>query len=1100
MRALPLQRILLASALILVLLPSATFLLAQATATAQIAGLVTDPTGAVVPEAQVKATQTDTGLTRTAVTGPEGGYVLPNLPVGPYELQVAASGFKTYVQKGMLLQVNTNVSLNVALEVGAVTEHVEVSANAMMVQLQASSISQVIERARVEDLPLNGRDPVQLVLISGAAVVGPPGDLKSSKNYPSSQAISVAGGQQNGTYYTLDGAGHNDPYGNINLPLPFPDVVQEFSALTSTIPAQYGGHAGAVVNVVTKSGTNKLHGSLFEFLRNGATNARNTFAARRDTLNRNQFGGAVGGPILKDKLFFFAGYQGTRVRTAPPTSTFYVPTAAVLAGDFSTMASSACGTARTIKDPTTGQPFSPTNTIPPARFNSEALALVNKYIPTTTDPCGKILVAIPNPSGEDQGIGRLDWTRSERHNIFGRYFIADFRNPPVFDGKNLLQTGRPGVSDRVQSVVLGDTYSLSPNVMNSLHLAYTRNVVVRGGAANLPSAQDLGLNIASYKDNSPLLTVSGYFTSNCGTCARAELPSNVFQVADDVTWIRGRHQITFGARWVRRQNNRYVTTGEPGQYSFDGSLTGVALADYLLGLPNSLYQGAINVYFARETVFGAYGEETFHPTPRVTVIVGVRWQPYFPVQDISDRATHFDWAALSANQRSTVFVNAPAGVLFPGGDVLPGGGLVPAAGTHNHLSSFEPRVGLAWDPTGTGRWSVRSSYGVFYDLPALSRSDRFGVSPPWGSFIKVNAPVGGFTNPYQDFPGGNPFPLPFIPTSDAFFPPGGQFVNLPLNIQPPYTQQWNLSIQRQVGSDWLFSASFVGNKSTHRWANVQRDPAVYIPGTCGTTPCSTIANTNSRRVVTRVNAAAGVLIDSLVEADDGGNASYNGLFLSVNHRLSRNFSVLANHTWSHCISGVALWSELSGGIYQNPYDREGDRGNCNVDIRHNTNVSFLATSPQFSGPIKRRLLGSWRLGGIITKRSGLWFSPLTGTDASRTGVGADRPNVVRDPKLSNPTAALWFDKTAFRANAPGTYGNAGAYSLVGPGALTFDAMLTRAFGIREGQRLEVRAEAFNVLNHPNYGDPTNSLSSANFGRILSAADPRIWQFALKYIF
>jgi hypothetical protein len=777
-----------------------------------------------------------------------------------------------------------------------------------------------------------------------------------------------------------------------------------------------------------------------------------------------------------------------------------VPTAAVLAGDFSTIASSACGAARTIKDPMTGQPFSPTNHIDPARFDSAAVALVQKYIPTTSDPCGRLLVAVPNNSGEDQGIGRLDWTRSERHNIFGRYYITDFSNPAVFDGKNLLTTNRPGVNDRVQSIVLGDTYSLGANVMNSLHLAYTRNVVNRAGAPNMPSAKDFGLNIASYTDLSPQVTVSGYFESSCGTCARATLPSNLFQVADDVTWIHGRHQLSFGGRWMRRQNNRYVRTGEPGQYTFNGSLTGVALADYLLGLPNSLYQGAINVYFARETVFGAYVDETFRATSHLNVVLGLRWQPYFPVYDISDRATHFDWAALNANQRSTVFVNAPAGVLFPGGDVLPGGGSVPAAGTHNHLSGFEPRVGLAWDPTGTGRWSVRSSYGVFYDLPALSRSDRFGISPPWGSFIRVNAPAGGFTNPYQDFPGGNPFPLPFIPHADAYFPPGGQFVNLPLHVQPPYTQQWNFSIQRQVGSDWLLSASFVGNKSTHRWVNVQRDPAVYIPGTCGTTPCSTLANTNSRRVVTRVDPAAGVLMDSLVETDDGGNATFNGLILSANHRLSQNFSVLANHTWSHCTSGVELASEMSGGIYQNPYDRAADHGNCNVDMRHNTNVSFLATSPQFSGPIARRLLGGWRLGGIISKRSGLWFTPTTGTDASLTGVGADRPNVVGDPKLSNPTLATWVNKAAFKANAPGTYGNAGIYSLLGPGALTFDAMLARALGIREGQRLEVRVEAFNVLNHPTYASPSGNLASANFGRILSAADPRIWQFALKYIF
>ena len=412
------QRVLLVSGLTLALGAWPVSLFAQATtgAVAQISGTVSDPTGARIPTAQVKAIQTNTGYNRTAVTGADGVYVLPNLPIGPYNLQVSGPGFQSYSQKGIVLEVNNNVTVNVILQLGEVSQTFSVSANASMVQTQSTSVSQVIDQNRVAELPLNGRDPTQLILLSGAAVLSTYGDFSSSKNYPTSHATSVAGGQATGTSYYLDGGFAMDGFSGTNLPLPFPDALQEFSLQTSTIPAQFGGQAAGVVNVVTKSGTNGIHGDAFEFLRNGAVNARNFFAASKDTLKRNQFGGVVGGPIKKDKLFFFGGYQGTRTRTAPPTSTFFVPTAASLAGDFSTLESSTClAKPRTLTNPAGG--LFPGNQVSPTLFNSSALQMVQKYIPATSDPCGKLLIGIPNPSSENQYIGRVDWvaTLSKYH-------------------------------------------------------------------------------------------------------------------------------------------------------------------------------------------------------------------------------------------------------------------------------------------------------------------------------------------------------------------------------------------------------------------------------------------------------------------------------------------------------------------------------------------------------------------------------------------------------------------------------------------------------------------------------------------------------------
>src|SRR6266478_2497855 len=356
-----------------------TKLSAQAVANAQIHGVISDPTGAVITGVQIKATQIETRQVRTTVSTGDGSYVLPNLPVGPYTLEITAQAFNNYVQSGIILQVGNNVQINVTLQVGAVTQELRVSANAAMVETQDTSISEVVDQRRIIDLPLNGRQATDLIVLSGGANV-PPGAASrvvTTHDYVSAVGVSISGGQETGNNYLLDGGDNNDSHSNVNLPFPFPDALQEFSVQTNGVPARYGLHPGAVVNVVTKSGTNQFHGDLFEFVRNGNFNARNFFAATQDSLRRNQFGGTIGGPIRKDKLFVFSGYQATRTRTAPPQSVAFVPTQAALNGDFSTIESAGCQSSRkavTLIDPTNGQPF-PNNMISPTRFSAPSLAL-----------------------------------------------------------------------------------------------------------------------------------------------------------------------------------------------------------------------------------------------------------------------------------------------------------------------------------------------------------------------------------------------------------------------------------------------------------------------------------------------------------------------------------------------------------------------------------------------------------------------------------------------------------------------------------------------------------------------------------------------------
>ena len=403
-----------------------------AQSTAQVSGTVTDQSGAVLPGVEVTVTQTETGLMRTAVTNETGLYVLPNLPVGPYRLEAALPGFRSYVRTGIVLQVSGNPVINVVLEVGQVTETVEVQADAALVETRSTGVGQVIDNVRVLELPLNARQVTELIILSGAAIGG--GALATNRVYPT-DVISVGGGLTDGLTYLLDGGTHNDVYADLNLPLPFPDALQEFKVETSAVPAQYGQHSAGVVNAVTKSGTNDFHGSLFEFVRNKVFNARNAFAQKRDGLKRNQFGGVVGGPIVRNKLFFFAGHQITLERSEPTDNTAFVPTPAMLAGDWTAITSPECNNGRQIA---LRAPFV-NNRINPASFSTPALNLV-KRLTVPTDPCGKVQFGRRSKLDEHIIVGRMDYQQSTKHSVFGRYEHVASRQPeqlrwhePAFD-------------------------------------------------------------------------------------------------------------------------------------------------------------------------------------------------------------------------------------------------------------------------------------------------------------------------------------------------------------------------------------------------------------------------------------------------------------------------------------------------------------------------------------------------------------------------------------------------------------------------------------------------------------------------------------------
>jgi len=1059
--------------------------LAAQSAGSQISGEITDQTGAAVASAQITVVNTDTSASRAVETAADGTYLITNLPTGPYRLQVVKSGFTTYNQSGIVLQVNTNPSINVSLKVGSVSEQVEVTANTVMLETDSNAVGQVIDQRRVVDLPLNGRNVAQLITLSGGAVTGTAGGLASNLNYPSAVAVAVAGSQPNGTNYFLDGGMHIDPRTNVGLPLPFPDALQEFKVETSTLPANYGSHPGGAVNVVTKSGTNSFHGDAFEFLRNYHFNSRNFFLPDRDRLKRNQFGGVIGGPIRRDKVFFFAGFQGTTERsTALTPTTAFVPTPDVLNGDFRTILGASCRTPITL----TAASGAVGNVIPKSLLNPVALKIA-ALLPATADPCGKIVYGVPSAYNEYQGMTRMDWQRTQNDAIFVRYFITDYTLRANYQKGNLLSAAAPGLLDRVQTVSVGDTHLLSSKVANSFRATFSRSAIQRVGADGVPNLTELGSSvyspIANYMGQ---FQVNGYFNMNA---IPGWVYTNIWTLTDDLSINLGAHQITVGGNWAHTQENATGVFQQNPRMTFTGTVsagtpsTGNALADLMTGFVGTMLQGNGQVGRDVANLPAIYAQDNWKLSRRLQMNFGLRWDPFIPQHMLYNYASVFKVDDFYAGKTSTVFKNAPPGLTFPGDAGFPG-----RSNSFARYGNFAPRFGFVFDPRGKGLETIRGGYGVFYDSNFLWISSHVPLNPPWGETLSVNNV--NLSSPWSSYPGGNPFPTG-NPTANFVFPTSGVFVFVPEHVRAPYVQQWNIAFQKQVAADWLISATYLGNKTTHQWLGQELNPAVFGPG-------ATTGNTEARRVFVRANPTTGKYFGSTIMVDDSGNASYNGLLLSANHRFSSHFSVLANYTWSHCFNQGDTSQDIIN-YYQNPNNRRAEWASCAADRRQLVNISAVTQTPRFSQKLLEFVASDWQVSPIFTKSTGAPLTVTDGSDVSLTGLGGDRPNVVGNAVLSNSTISKWFDTSAFQRQAAGTFGNSGRSVLRGPGAWNVDMAISRAFSVRENVKLNIRWEMFNTFNHTRFGNPGTNLNSANtFGVITGALDPRIMQLAAKLTF
>jgi hypothetical protein len=1045
-------------------------------ATAQISGTVSDQSGAVLPGVEVTATQTDTGIARKTITNETGSYVLPNLAIGPYRLEAVLPGFRTFAQTGIVLQVNSNPVINPVLEVGQVSESVEVQANAAQVETRSTAVGQVIENERILELPLEGRRVTDLIVLAGAAVQTGAGAMQGGVR------ISVAGGLDFGVWYSLDGNLHQNPYDGSNQPMPFPDALQEFKVEARGSSANSGPRSGGAVNAVTKAGTNEFHGNLFEFVRNYKFNARKFFATNRDTLKRNQFGGTLGGPIVANRLFFFGGYQGTTTRSDPSDTIAFV--------HFTAFASPACNAGRQV---TLRAPFV-NNRVNPVLYSKAAMNIVAK-LPKAQDECGKITYGLLDKINEHQAVGKVDYQWTSSHSIFGRYLLTTYGSKPPhsFAKDNILTTSSGGLDNVAQSYALGSTYLLGPTTVNAFRMTVNRTAILLYQEPFF-SAADVGVKAWSSLPHAMNVRVTGGFNIGAGSGNGGRRMTTSYQVGDDISFVSGNHQVAVGLNLAQWRIIQYTNNFPPGVYAIRGETTGLGMSDFFIGRLSSLTQVDPENWAGRQMNIGAYVQDIWKVSPRLTLTGGLRYEPFMPMRMIRGIVFSFDYDRFRQGIRSTVFKNAPAGLYFEGDPGFPKGG----AFTNKRPWNFGPRVGLAWDVQGDGRTSVRSSYGIAYDFSVGFAQTTGSNSPPRGFRAVIENPSGGLDDPWSDFPGGNPFPFVMDVKNPVFLPFAEYLYPARYDLHPPTVQSWTLSVQRQLGS-LVTSASYIGSQTTYLWYNRPLNNPVYISN------ASTTTNINQRRRLFLENPTEGQYMGVVSPHEDGGTASYHGLLFSVERRAARGVNLGGNYTWSHCITDITN----SGGYTRDnnlvyPDNRAFDRGNCDADRRHVLNVTAVADSPQFANPTLRMLGTGWRLSGIYRRSSGRFMTLDTGLDRALTGsrvVGDQRPNqILGSPYGDRSSLTNYLSPNAFTQPALGTIGNMGRGNISGPGTWQLDLGLSRTFRLTENQRIEFRAEAFNVTNSLIRGIPTITLNSNIFGQINSSADARIMQFALKYVF
>jgi hypothetical protein len=1048
---------------------------ARAQSTALLTGTVVDPSGAVVGEAQVVCRNEATGVSRSTTTNIQGLFRLPDLPIGTYELTVSHEGFENLVQGGIQLLTGHSVDLRLSLRLGQTTESVQVTAAAALVQPTSSEMQASIDGRNMRDLPLNGRNPLQLITLTPGAVMSTVGTQGNQQENP---GIVTNGLRAIDNNYQIDGVTYVNRNHDSAPILPNPDALQEFTVKSSDYSASEPG-AGATVLLATRSGTNDFHGSAFEFLRNDKLDARNFFASTVTPFKRNQYGGTFGGPVIKDKSFFFLAYQGTRVRGGATPALVTVPAVPWRDGDFAT-------STKIIVDPLTQQPF-PGNRIPASRMN----ALSQKLLPLVPLPNLPNNRASQKPDvnqNDDQFVARFDYNISSRDHFTARYFFDEFD----YQRNTSAVAGIYAQNDfRGQNLLVSETHTFSPTLLLTASFGYSRDA--RTQVPQTPfTAQSLGQKVPDGITGAPpelRVNINGYV--NLFTGGGLAFRPQFWDYRVRFTWAKGKHMVQFGMEAEQDQMYSEDTSFSSGTTTFNGSRTALAtvarsgdqFADFLLGLPNGFTQGGRTPQDFPQVRWQPWIQDDWKVLPRLTLNLGIRWEPWLPAIDRLGPATGF-----VPGVQSVVAPDAPTGLLFSGDPGLRAS-IIPA-----DWNNFAPRVGFAWDALGDGKMVVRSSYGIFYrSLPLnLFRTANSGSAFRSLSTNIPNPP--SFEDPYADFPGGPPFP--FVPpkTSDlATYQFVRPVVTIALDpgIRSGYTQEWNFTLERQFRHDLAVSAAYVGNHSIGIIGAHTANPAVYRPG-------ATVGNTDSRRLYEGLGALG---VNSAWMF-----SNYSGLQINLTKRSAAGLSLLANYVYSKCLdneSGKVQGGDAgaNGGI--NPFNLNAYYGPCDFDYRHRGNISAIYSIPRAGAlpAFADKIVNGWEVTGIISAASGAPFTVKSGRDNSLSGTNNDNADQIAP--LGNPGSdqlARYFDTSAFTVNALGTFGTSGRNRLRGLASWNLDFGAFKRIPITEQLAAEFRFEAFNFFNHSQFGTPVASVTNANFGKILSADSPRVIQFAMKVIF
>jgi hypothetical protein len=1063
-------------------------------------GSIRDPASATVTNAEVAIKNAQTGLTLTVHSAHDGSFHFSNIPVGEYSLSVTAAGFAAFSIPSIRIDVDRDVRIPIKLEIASAHSEVSVVGASSLIDV-GTAVGNVVSAREATDLPLNGRNFTQLGLLQPGVAPMTSGLLQAGGIVRSQQAYGVNGQAPESNNYLLDGMTNVDSVNGafaIRTPV---DAISEFRVLTLNAPAEYGQTAGATTTVVTKSGSNQFHGDLYEFIRNDAFDARNFFAITTEPLHQNQFGATIGGPIRKNKDFFFAYYEGYR-NVQGETQAAIVPTAAQRTGDFSGLVDPNTGQQVPLINEFTGQQF-PNNTIPSFLLNPISLK-AEGLLPLPNIGTNVFSSTQNLNQSYNQGGARYDHYFDNGDRLFGRYAASSLN---TLDPLPIAGSGVPGFpvanSITTNSATISEVHAFSPTTVQTVQIAFFRNVFINGQATNHTPGSDLGFEYQptlAANAGTPYMIISGYTNLGNPITGPQNTYQNDYQGSYSLSTTRGSHSLKFGGGLDRQQINLLLGIATNGFFVFAPFPVSDSFASFLVGQPVVFFQGGGDFNRGlRKWIGSLYAQDEWRVSPHLTLNYGLRWEVNTPYVDIRNRMN-----AWAPGQQSKVMPDAPAGLLFPGDPGIPDG--IAAI----DWKELMPRVGLAWDPLGTGKTVVRAGYGIFYDgfTNGVGGPLQAPVSAlPWTEAYQLPGPGLNFADPYN---GATP---PFV--NQQFVKPA-TILTIQSGMLPPYVQNWYFSVQQALKGNYVLDIRYVGAKGTHIPRFIEANPAIYGPG-------ATAQNADQRRPYAGCPADGGpCTFASVGLIADEAVSSYNALQVSLQKQFTKNLSFLASYWWSKSLDDISSLN-VSGSapttvagetdLAQNPFNLKAEYGPSLFDATNRFVFSGTYALPTWAGASRAAgvFVNGWQFNTIINLATGTPFTvydsanvALQGTAPEITGFFSSRPNAISDPNAGPHTPSQWVSRSAFQQLNPetqaGQFGNEGRNIVRGPGIETVDLSLFKNFNLSESLRLQFRAECFNLLNHANLGLPVNDLQSPAFGQILQSGQPRLFQFALKLMF